>query len=120
MCLSNSGVAIGSGWQGVVAYVNLFCYYFIGLPIGCVLGFKLGMGVAVSLNHSPKFSYCFVIVNDRTCCILYSLFSGYLVGVDYWSFPTNCSSSCPHCQNKLECSGNLNSVYEKFVTCLIL
>ncbi|XP_004306280.1 PREDICTED: protein TRANSPARENT TESTA 12-like [Fragaria vesca subsp. vesca] len=41
-----SGVAIGSGWQGVVAYVNLFCYYFIGLPIGCVLGFKLRMGVA--------------------------------------------------------------------------
>ncbi|KAK9924061.1 hypothetical protein M0R45_032449 [Rubus argutus] len=41
-----SGVAIGSGWQAAVAYVNLFCYYFIGLPIGCVLGFKLGMGVA--------------------------------------------------------------------------
>ncbi|KAM1016338.1 hypothetical protein ACFX15_045190 [Malus domestica] len=41
-----SGVAIGSGWQAVVAYVNLTCYYIIGLPIGCVLGFKTSMGVA--------------------------------------------------------------------------
>ncbi|KAI4308148.1 hypothetical protein L6164_031252 [Bauhinia variegata] len=41
-----SGVAIGSGWQGVVAYVNLICYYVIGIPIGCVLGFKTSLGVA--------------------------------------------------------------------------
>ncbi|KAL9669103.1 hypothetical protein QQ045_006644 [Rhodiola kirilowii] len=41
-----SGVAIGSGWQGVVAYVNLTTYYLIGLPIGCVLGFKTSLGVA--------------------------------------------------------------------------
>lgn len=41
-----SGVAIGSGWQSVVAYVNLFTYYIIGLPIGCVLGFKTSLGVA--------------------------------------------------------------------------
>ncbi|GMG98878.1 hypothetical protein Nepgr_000718 [Nepenthes gracilis] len=41
-----SGVAIGSGWQGVVAYVNLAAYYVIGLPIGCVLGFKTSLGVA--------------------------------------------------------------------------
>ncbi|XP_028751880.1 protein DETOXIFICATION 41 [Neltuma alba] len=41
-----SGVAIGSGWQGAVAYVNLVCYYVIGLPIGIVLGFKTSLGVA--------------------------------------------------------------------------
>uniref|UniRef100_J3MYB3 Protein DETOXIFICATION n=1 Tax=Oryza brachyantha TaxID=4533 RepID=J3MYB3_ORYBR len=29
-----SGVAIGSGWQAIVAYVNIGCYYFIGVPIG--------------------------------------------------------------------------------------
>ncbi|XP_062176361.1 protein DETOXIFICATION 41-like [Alnus glutinosa] len=40
-----SGVAIGSGWQAVVAYVNLACYYVVGLPIGCVLGFKTSLGV---------------------------------------------------------------------------
>ncbi|KAF8043544.1 hypothetical protein BT93_A1762 [Corymbia citriodora subsp. variegata] len=38
-----SGVEIGSGWQAVVAYVNLTAYYIIGLPIGCVLGFKTGI-----------------------------------------------------------------------------
>ncbi|GAV59994.1 MatE domain-containing protein [Cephalotus follicularis] len=41
-----SGVAIGSGWQAVVAYVNLATYYIIGLPIGCVLGFKTSLGAA--------------------------------------------------------------------------
>lgn len=45
-----SGVAIGSGWQAVVAYVNLAAYYIIGLPIGCVLGFKTSLGAAVSIT----------------------------------------------------------------------
>ncbi|XP_042485436.1 protein DETOXIFICATION 27-like [Macadamia integrifolia] len=33
-----SGVAVGSGWQAFVAYINLGCYYIIGLPFGCLLG----------------------------------------------------------------------------------
>ncbi|KAH9742967.1 protein DETOXIFICATION 41 [Citrus sinensis] len=40
-----SGVAIGSGWQAIVAYVNLACYYIIGLPIAYVLCFKTNIGV---------------------------------------------------------------------------
>ncbi|XP_057815921.1 protein DETOXIFICATION 41 [Cryptomeria japonica] len=40
-----SGVAIGCGWQAVVAYVNLATYYCVGLPIGMVLGFKTDLGV---------------------------------------------------------------------------
>ncbi|KAJ6893025.1 protein DETOXIFICATION 40-like isoform X2 [Populus alba x Populus x berolinensis] len=40
-----SGVAVGCGWQAFVAYVNVGCYYFIGIPLGCVLGFKLDFGV---------------------------------------------------------------------------
>lgn len=48
------GVAIGCGWQGVVAYINLASYYVIGLTIGYVLGFKTSLGVVVSLNmHFP-------------------------------------------------------------------
>ncbi|THG06795.1 hypothetical protein TEA_001944 [Camellia sinensis var. sinensis] len=43
-----SGVAIGSGWQSIVAYVNLATYYIVGLPIGCVLGFKTRLGAAVA------------------------------------------------------------------------
>ncbi|XP_068645583.1 protein DETOXIFICATION 41 [Aristolochia californica] len=41
-----SGVAIGCGWQAVVAYVNLATYYIIGFPVGCVLGFKTSLGAA--------------------------------------------------------------------------
>ncbi|XP_055960252.1 protein DETOXIFICATION 27-like [Mercurialis annua] len=40
-----SGVAVGSGWQAYVAYINLGCYYFIGLPLGYLMEsvFKLGV-----------------------------------------------------------------------------
>ncbi|PKA49159.1 Protein transparent TESTA 12 [Apostasia shenzhenica] len=37
-----SGVAIGAGWQGVVAYVNVTCYYLVGIPLGVVLGYLFG------------------------------------------------------------------------------
>ncbi|RDX85110.1 Protein DETOXIFICATION 34, partial [Mucuna pruriens] len=40
-----SGVAIGNGWQVMVAYINLACYYIVGLPIGYFLGFKQHLGV---------------------------------------------------------------------------
>ncbi|KAL1213599.1 Protein DETOXIFICATION 34 [Cardamine amara subsp. amara] len=40
-----SGVAVGGGWQASVAYINLFCYYVIGLPLGFILGYKTGLGV---------------------------------------------------------------------------
>nr|XP_023924029.1 protein DETOXIFICATION 29-like [Quercus suber] len=40
-----SGVAIGAGWQGVVAYVNIACYYVLGIPLGLILGYKLDWGV---------------------------------------------------------------------------
>uniref|UniRef100_M8BPL7 Protein DETOXIFICATION n=1 Tax=Aegilops tauschii TaxID=37682 RepID=M8BPL7_AEGTA len=40
-----SGVAIGSGWQALVAYVNIGSYYLVGVPIGIILGWPLGFGV---------------------------------------------------------------------------
>ncbi|GAB2298862.1 Protein DETOXIFICATION 37 [Dionaea muscipula] len=39
-----SGVAVGCGWQAFVAYVNVGCYYFVGIPVGVVLGFKFDFG----------------------------------------------------------------------------
>ncbi|CAI9787656.1 unnamed protein product [Fraxinus pennsylvanica] len=39
-----SGVAVGCGWQTFVAYVNVGCYYVIGIPLGSVLGFKFKLG----------------------------------------------------------------------------
>ncbi|URE20321.1 protein TRANSPARENT TESTA [Musa troglodytarum] len=40
-----AGIAVGGGWQGLVAYINLGCYYCFGLPLGFVLGFLLHFGV---------------------------------------------------------------------------
>ncbi|KAI9128511.1 hypothetical protein K1719_001504 [Acacia pycnantha] len=40
-----SGVAVGCGWQALVAYVNVGCYYVLGIPLGCLLGFKFNLGV---------------------------------------------------------------------------
>lgn len=40
-----SGVAVGSGWQAYVAYINLGCYYVIGLPLGFLLGWVFNLGV---------------------------------------------------------------------------
>ncbi|XP_048335383.1 protein DETOXIFICATION 27 [Ziziphus jujuba] len=40
-----SGVAVGSGWQSYVAYINLGCYYLIGLPLGYVMGWEFHKGV---------------------------------------------------------------------------
>ncbi|CAI0447913.1 unnamed protein product [Linum tenue] len=40
-----SGVAVGSGWQATVAYINLGCYYVIGLPLGILMGWTFKLGV---------------------------------------------------------------------------
>ncbi|XP_043707973.1 protein DETOXIFICATION 27-like isoform X2 [Telopea speciosissima] len=40
-----SGVAVGSGWQGFVAFINLGCYYIIGVPFGVLLGWFFNLGV---------------------------------------------------------------------------
>ncbi|KAJ6386415.1 hypothetical protein OIU78_016352 [Salix suchowensis] len=40
-----SGVAIGGGWQALVAYINIGCYYVFGLPLGYLLGYRANLGV---------------------------------------------------------------------------
>ncbi|KAK6160251.1 hypothetical protein DH2020_003632 [Rehmannia glutinosa] len=44
-----SGVAVGAGWQTVVAYVNIACYYIFGIPLGLLLGHTLHMGVQAAV-----------------------------------------------------------------------
>ncbi|XWS34275.1 hypothetical protein CRYUN_Cryun21dG0026800 [Craigia yunnanensis] len=39
-----SGVAVGCGWQAFVAYVNVACYYVVGIPLGSLLGFYFKLG----------------------------------------------------------------------------
>ena len=43
---------MGAGWQAVVAYVNIACYYLFGIPFGLLLGFKLEYGVMVMIFKS--------------------------------------------------------------------
>ncbi|XP_057492685.1 protein DETOXIFICATION 27-like isoform X2 [Actinidia eriantha] len=40
-----SGVAVGSGWQSYIAYINLGCYYLIGVPLGFIMGWGFNHGV---------------------------------------------------------------------------
>lgn len=46
--LDPAGVAIGAGWQSLVALINTGCYYLFGLPIGALLGYKFKLNAAVS------------------------------------------------------------------------
>ncbi|KAL6127685.1 hypothetical protein ACLB2K_071048 [Fragaria x ananassa] len=39
-----TGVAVGGGWQMMVAYINLAAYYLFGLPLAIFLGFKANLG----------------------------------------------------------------------------
>ncbi|KAH7838953.1 hypothetical protein Vadar_033091 [Vaccinium darrowii] len=41
------GVAVGCGWQTFVAYVNVGCYYVVGIPLGSLLGFYFNLGAKV-------------------------------------------------------------------------
>ena len=47
-----AGVAVGSGWQKYVAYINLGCYYLIGVPLGFIMGWAFDLGVKVKLKSS--------------------------------------------------------------------
>jgi MATE family multidrug resistance protein len=40
-----SGVAVGAGWQWLVAYINLGCYYGVGIPVGYLAAFPLDLGI---------------------------------------------------------------------------
>jgi MATE family multidrug resistance protein len=40
-----SGVAIGAGWQAYVAWINIGCYYVIGVPLGMLLGWVFNLSV---------------------------------------------------------------------------
>lgn len=47
LSLPLEGVAVGCGWQTFVAYVNVGCYYVVGVPVGALLGFYFNLGAKV-------------------------------------------------------------------------
>ncbi|XP_031282671.1 protein DETOXIFICATION 27-like [Pistacia vera] len=40
-----SGAAVGSGWQAIVAFINISSYYLVGLPLGVLLGWLLQFNI---------------------------------------------------------------------------
>ena len=60
-----SGVAVGCGWQAFVAYVNVGCYYVVGVPLGVFLGFYLRMGAKViKLTSELKLTHILSLITD--------------------------------------------------------
>lgn len=51
------GVAVGCGWQAFVAYVNVGCYYVVGVPFGCLLAFYFELGAKVQQLSSNQISH---------------------------------------------------------------
>lgn len=43
-------MAVGCGWQAFVAYVNVGCYYVVGIPLGSLFGFYFNLGAKVTIN----------------------------------------------------------------------
>jgi len=50
ICLS-SGVAVGSGRQATMAYINIGSYYLVGIPLGVLLGWFRSSSIVVSLSY---------------------------------------------------------------------
>ncbi|KAH9690540.1 protein DETOXIFICATION 27 [Citrus sinensis] len=42
-----TGVAVGCGWQALVAFVNIGSYYIVGVPLGVFLGWLLHFDIRV-------------------------------------------------------------------------
>ncbi|CAI9756303.1 unnamed protein product [Fraxinus pennsylvanica] len=40
-----TGVAIGAGWQVPVAFINVGCYFLIGVPLGVLMAYKFKMDI---------------------------------------------------------------------------
>lgn len=40
-----SGMAVGLGWQARVAYINIACYYIVGIPLGFLMEWVFHQGV---------------------------------------------------------------------------
>ena len=67
---------MGGGWQAMVAYINLGCYYVFGLPLGFLLGYLVHWGVEVNLSpvNNKHFisnlaqpSTVFFLINFQIC-----------------------------------------------------
>lgn len=92
---------MGAGWQSLVAYINLGCYYIVGLPLGILLGFTFGFGAEVTyyLSFSLALLVLWVLVILQFCV------AGYLVRDDWRHWFANLNLDSDHFNNQLEKRG---------------
>ncbi|XP_070023550.1 protein DETOXIFICATION 9-like [Nicotiana sylvestris] len=64
-----SGVATGSGWQHIGAYVNLGSYYLVGIPASLLMGF--------SLNWKEKGLWSGLLIGSTVQTILLSFITAF-------------------------------------------
>lgn len=103
-----AGVAVGGGWQALVAYINLFCYYVVGLPLGFLLGYKTNLHVKVFFFYQDNVSWNVKLLqlcmdqnwlihqsssSDTTRHMYMYILSEFLTGNldrhDYWDLPAD-------------------------------
>ncbi|XP_031267581.1 protein DETOXIFICATION 38-like [Pistacia vera] len=75
-----TGAAVGSGRQTMVAYINICSYYFIGVPVGVLLGY---VG-----NLKIKGIWIGMIVG----VVIQSLALGYITSTTDWNEQVNKAS----------------------------
>lgn len=96
------GVAIGAGWQTAVAYVNIGCYYLIGVPLGLTMGYALNFGVSVKPLSLSNLKLIKVLNSCAYISLFNGNFSGNLVRNDVWHSAADLCSILDGIQNQLE------------------
>lgn len=97
-----TGVAVGGGWQALVAYINLGCYYIFGLPVGFLLGYLLKLGVQVMLSFF--LSRKIIVLTQVSFFVL-----GNLDRHAHWNSSTDTNSVVYSLEDRLEARGKQNS-----------
>ena len=61
-----AGVAVGSGLQVLVAFINVGTSYLVGIPLGVLFGFKLKLGTMV--RSADERWECIILYIDNHVC----------------------------------------------------
>ena len=74
-----AGVAVGSGSQVLVAFVNVGSYYLVGIPLGVLFGFKLKLGTMV--RSADERWECIILYIDNHVCWSYCIYLFFLKNI---------------------------------------
>jgi MATE family multidrug resistance protein len=77
-------VARGCGWQHLAVYANLATFYCIGMPVACVLGFKLKLYVKVKQHcqrNVTRLEPVLTFMNSDVFTLVQGLWTGLISGL---------------------------------------